>query len=131
MDITPITPETKRLTAQARIIYQQPLGPVLCTLLIARSGAKLATFSHDGSTGWFVRGGIDLQQLWPDQIDETLEMGRNRTTSHACGITMHSMEWSGAPATVHIIETPADGAFMLFPPGCFEGHPDTHDAALA
>lgn len=131
MEPTFITADTIREASAARIIYQQQLGPVLCTLLIDRSGAKLATFSQDGSTGWFIRGGIDLQQLWPDQIEETLAMGRNRATSHAGGINMHSMEWSGAPAPVHIIETPADGAFMLFPPGCFEGHADTHDAALA
>lgn len=131
MDIQAITPAALRTAAAARAIYQHPIGPVLCTLLIDRTGTKMATFSQDGRTGWFISGGIDLQQLWPDQVSETLDMGRNRTTATAGGITMHSMEWSGAPTPVLVIETPEDGAFMLFPPGCFEGHADTHDAALA
>lgn len=131
MDFAPITTEDLRTAAAARPVCQHQLGPVLCTLMLGQDGSKLATFSQAGSTGWFIRGGIDLQQLWPDQVEETLGMGRNRTTEHAGGITLHTLEWSGAPAPVHIIETPEDGAFMLFPPNCFEGHADTHDAAIA
>lgn len=131
MQVTTITADTIREASAARTIYEHQLGPVLCTLMLGQDGTKLATFSQDGRSGWFIRGGIELQQLWPDQIEETLEMGRNRTTAQAGGINMHSMEWSGTPAPVHIIETPEHGAFMLFPPNCFEGHADTHDAAIA
>lgn len=131
MNITPITSAELRTAAAARVIYQHQIGAMLCTLLIDKAGEKLATFTRDGDTGWFIRGGIDLQQLWPDQIEETFDMGRNRTTQTAGRIPLHTLDWPGAPAPVHIVETPADGAFMLFPPGCFEGHADTHDAALA
>lgn len=131
MDITVINSAALHTAAAARTIYQHQIGSVLCTLMVNKSGEKIATFTTDGTTGWFVRGGIDLQHLWPDQVEETFEMGRNRTTQNAGGIALHTMDWSGAPAPVHIIETPADGAFMMFPPGCFEGYADTHDAALA
>lgn len=131
MDIQAITPASLRTGAAARTIYQQQLGPVLCSLQVNTAGEKLAKFTTKGNAGWFVRGGFDLQQLWPSQVDEALDMGRNLTTTTAGGVTLHTMEWSGAPAPVHIIETPEDGAFMLFPPGCFEGHADTHDAAIA
>lgn len=131
MDITPITSADLHTVAAARTIYTHKIGPVLCTLLVGTTGEKLSTFTTDNTTGWFIRGGIDLQQLWADQVEETFEMARDRTTSTAGGITLHMMKWPGAPEPVHIIETPADGAFMLFPPGCFEGHSDTHDAALA
>ena len=131
MNTTPITAENLREASAARTIYQHKIGPVLCTLMLAKNGTKLGTFSKGDDSGWFIRGGIELQQLWADQIEETLDMGRNRTTATSGGITLHTMEWSGAPAPVHIIETPEDGAFMLFPPGCFEGHADTHDAAVA
>lgn len=131
MDIKPITPADLRAVATANTLYQQQLGPVLCTLLVTNAGEKLATFTQEGCTGLFIRGGIDLQLLWPDQIEETFDMVRNRSTHNVGGLTLHTMDWPGAPAPVHIIETPADGAFVLFPPGCFEGHADTHDAALA
>ena len=131
MDITLINSADLRTVATARILFQQQLGPMLCTLMVAKAGEKLATITQEGCTGLFIRGGIDLQLLWPDQIEETFDMVRNRTTRNAGGLTLHTMDWPGAPAPVHIIETPADGAFVLFPPGCFEGHADTHDAALA
>lgn len=131
MNTTHITADNTREASAARIVYQLQLGSVLCTLMLGQDGTKLATFSQDSRSGWFIRGGIELQQLWPDQVEETIEMGRNCTTAQAGGITMHTLEWSGAPEPIHIIETPEDGAFMLFPPNCFEGHADTHDAAVA
>jgi hypothetical protein len=131
MDIKPITPAVLRTIAAARPIYEQQIGPVLCTLLVSSKGDKMATFTTDSHSGFFVYGGIDLQFLFPDQIDETFDMVRNRTTQQIGGITVHTMDWPGGPAPVHIVAIPADGAFVLFPPGCFEGHADTHDAALA
>lgn len=114
----------------ARTIYQQQVGPVLGSLLIGATGEKLAIFTIDGSTGWLVQGGFDLQQLWPDQVEETLGMGSNHRTQTISGVTLHTINWPSISDLVFVISAPEAGAFMLFPPGCFAGHADTHDAVL-